>query len=689
MRKILLISTAALFSQLGYTQSIDSLMSEKINASVIIENNVTYKIDRQTYFFNKEQLSKASDAREVIATISGLFVDEQDNLLKTIGGKKVLVLINGIKAKDSDLQLISPEKIRKVDYYDVPPAKFMDEADAVINLHTSKLDTGWSGIFYGRGGQMYSNLNASIGYVSGNNKITLDIGAHFNQKRKVWDIENGAYSCLLGGNNYDYSYLQSSQTWGHQLGLGFKWLNSKDDNYVLQISLNMSDNLDKTQKLREIELLWGDIQQRRNGEISNNVKYLSPALDIYFSKVLSSTSVLTFDFLGTLYKNSQMANSSESSEDKVGGYSELMLLDTRKESFTGEINYEWNKDAHKLNFGYRGNIQWLQSNRLYDVEPNDITTVKTSTHKVFGEYSSQIRNFSYRVSIGATGNIKMGSKQNFKDIAFTPALLIGYKLRHNQFLRLKLTSGTEMPNIQQMSSNRIMIMEGFYRSGNENIRNSIKYGTQFMYIFQNNSFYITTDLHFSYISRPIYSTYIDKNEYWNFQAMNGHHFSEVGSNMVISYSPWEYIMFDIEASAEYQTFKKDMSSQAYHNWFIPIYANLTLQYKNFSMQYRHSLGGAFLNGIYLEGLEKVSYITLAYKYNNLKVSLQCLFPFVNDKFTSKTTSLSDLSHTTISDMRTKNHEFGITLSWNFVKGKSKDINKTIYNNDYDSGVFEL
>ena len=38
---------------------------------------------------------------------------------------------------------------------------------------------------------------------------------------------------------------------------------------------------------------------------------------------------------------------------------------------------------------------------------------------------------------------------------------------------------------------------------------------------------------------------------------------------------------------------------------------------------------------------------------------------------------------------TKNHEFGLSLSWNFVKGKGKYSNKSINNSDSDTGVFEF
>ncbi len=254
----------------------DSLITQMLNAAVISDGNMTYKIDRTTHFFTKEQVAQAREARELVSGIPGLFIDQQSNSIKTVGAKNVLVLINGVKASDYELQLISPEKIRKVDYYDVPPVRYMEDADVMINVHTLRLDTGWSGSFYGRGGQIYTNARGSVSYVSGNNKFTMDIGTHFNHKRKIWDTEEGIYSCILDGQNYQYDYIQKSQDWGSQYSGGLSWLNAKDNDYTLQISLSMDDNLSRMERTRDINLKWGDVLQKRSGLTQDMVKTLMP-----------------------------------------------------------------------------------------------------------------------------------------------------------------------------------------------------------------------------------------------------------------------------------------------------------------------------------------------------------------------------------------------------------------------------
>lgn len=667
----------------------DSLITRMLDAAVISDGNISYKIDRTTHFFTKEQKAQAREARDLVSGIPGLFIDQQSNSIKTTGAKNVLVLINGVKASDYELQLISPDKVRKVDYYDVPPVRYMEDADVMINVHTSRLDTGWSGNFYGRGGQMYTNARGSISYVSGNNKFTMDIGTHFNHKRKVWDTEKGLYSSILDGEDYQYDYIQKSQDWGSQYSGGISWLNAKDNDYTLQISLSMDDNLSRMERARDINLKWGDVLQKRSGLSSNMVKTLMPVAEVYFSKMLSASSTLTFDVLGTTYRNSQNAISSETlSDGDEGGYKDIMDLDTRKSSVIGELNYLWTKGTHKLDFGYKGSYNRLQNN-LMNSDGQGTSDVNTSTHRIYGEYSSRINSFSYRFSLGATGNIKSGDN-GFSDIAFTPTLLLGYGFRQKHYMRLRLDSETMMPGIQQMSDNRIMIMEGFYKTGNVNVRNSTRYGSQLLYAFNiPGKLALTADLHFNYTKGQLYNAFIDGGDHWMLQTQNGQYGSSSGTNVTLSYVPWKFLEISLDGSADYQTFKADAESDAVHHWFFPVYANITGYWKGFTLAYRHTLVGQSLSGLYLEGYEKISYINLSWRRKSLSIGLQCLFPFIEDRFVSETTAASPVHHKTSTNLRTKNHEFGITLSWNFVKGEGKYSNKSINNADSDTGVFEF
>lgn len=86
------------------------------------------------------------------------------------------------------------------------------------------------------------------------------------------------------------------------------------------------------------------------------------------------------------------------------------------------------------------------------------------------------------MSLGAENNMKAGD-DGFSIFAFSPTLLFSYRLNKRNILRLRLDSETMMPDIQQMSGNRILIMENFYRRGNADVHNSTGYQLRLIYSY--------------------------------------------------------------------------------------------------------------------------------------------------------------------------------------------------------------
>ena len=98
-------------------------------------------------------------------------------------------------------------------------------------------------------------------------------------------------------------------------------MNAKDNDYTLQISMNLQGDKSRMERNRDIDLKWGDIVQKRSGLTQDMVKALMPVAEVYFSKIISPSCTLTFDVLGTTYRNSQNAVSSETVvSDSDGGY---------------------------------------------------------------------------------------------------------------------------------------------------------------------------------------------------------------------------------------------------------------------------------------------------------------------------------------------------------------------------------
>src|ERR1700750_1785649 len=92
--------------------------------------------DKAVYTFDKEALEKARYAKDLLRTLPELQLDPISNTLKSIKGGTTLFLINGIEATDMQIRSVQPSEVIKVEYYDIPPARWASRADTVINLLT-------------------------------------------------------------------------------------------------------------------------------------------------------------------------------------------------------------------------------------------------------------------------------------------------------------------------------------------------------------------------------------------------------------------------------------------------------------------------------------------------------------------------------------------------------------------------
>lgn len=681
MKKSLLITVFAAISLLPVlAQQPDSVITEILSASVITEGNITYKVDRTTHFFSAAEVKAARDGRELVATIPNLLIDKQSNTLATLAGKKILILINGIKSTDTDLQLIPASKIKKVDFYDVPPVRYMDMADVVLNVITSRLDTGWNGSIYTRVGQMYSHGNVALSRVSGDNKLTVNLGSHLNHKRKVWDEETGEFTYRLGDDEYRYEYSQRQREWGDQYSGGVAWLNGKPGNYMFQISADYSFYNNKMGRDRVIDFALNDLKSPRSGVAGNDVTTMNPTVDVYFEKTLSEASTLMADVTATSYSNDQSAFTSE-----PGFFEDILDLNTRKNSVIGELLYSYAKENRTFSAGYRGSFGSLRS----DLSGGSVTNVRTGRQRLYGEYSSSHGPFSYRVSLGAENNMKAGD-DGFSRFAFSPTLLFSYKLNKRNRLRLRLDSETAMPDIQQMSGNRILIMENFYRRGSADVHNSTGYRSRLIYSYNiPRKLIVQTDAHYNRTAGFLYDAFVQDGGAWYLETRNAHHFSEAGMNMVVTYLPWKWLQLDVDFSADRQAIRETASGETYSDWFFPVYLNASAVWGDWSLSCRQTFGGKMLDGLYRKGLEKVSYLSLTYDWKNWRFGAQCLFPFQDDKFSNETAAIAPVSHVTRTNLRTKNREFGITVSWFFQRGRKNYSAKSLENSDVDSGVFRF
>lgn len=654
---------------------------------VVKGNNVTQGIDKSTYTFTDKQINKANESRELLSTLPNMHIDKSSNALSTINGKKVLILINGIQATDADLQLIAADKIRRVEYYDVPPIRYMDNAEIVLNVATKPLDTGYSGSLYGTVGEFFSNGNAAFSFVKGNNKFVVSYGTHINIKRSVRDIEQGIYLYQIGNDVYNYKYKTLSKEWGNQNNARISYSKSIEDDFDFQI--NVTGNIVKSDLRADKEIV---VSQNQNidacsGLLSDYTKSKSPAMDIYYSKKFKHNNTLIFDILGTMYDNRQHTVSSQTGEF---GFDDNLLLNNKKSSIIGELVYEHALLGANITAGYRGYCNFLSNNIQNSLSEerakNDIVTQK---HRLYGEVSGRVGSFMYRASLGGDYD-RNNAASGFDNLTFTPQFLLGYNINKKNSIRLTYESSTLLPNIQQLSDANILIMDKFYRSGNKDLNNAHVQQFSLRHAYTLNIFSLQTKLFYDMNQNGFFDNYISNGDNIILQTANAQKDHQRGAEISLNISPWQFLRIGGNVKFMNYDFQptKDVSAQTY--WSYPATVYLNASYKNFSLYYLQKFGGSYLNGLYKCGLEKASYLSLGYQIKKVTIEAKCFFPFIKNEFTNETTDQSLIFNKADFYKKRKDRTFALSFSWNFQSGKRKSsIEKSIENSDDDKGFFNV
>lgn len=649
---------------------------------VVQGENQIQRVDRKSYFFTKEQMAKAKNSRDMVATLPKLFVNKMDNSLSMVNGKGILILINGVISSDRDLRLLSPDRIKRVDVFDVPPIQYYNQAEVVINVVAGKLESGYNVDAYLQVGQLFESFSPSFSYIRGNNRFTMGYDLHINPKRDTGKEEEGIYNYRIDGNDYHYSYNELDRSWNDQHAINLTYAHAVMDNHLFLIKGDMRFANYHTDDTKNIFRSFNDVMEQAEGSISGKTKTLNPSLDIYYAKYFSKKSSLAIDLVGTYYSNEQNAHSYESGSM---GYDYLLDLDSRKSSLIGEAVYTQSFGEAQMNIGYKGNFSFLR-NLQHNENDDNREHVNTQNHYLYGELSGSINKFMYRLSLGVNNNRKLG-EEGFNNTSLMPVALLGYKINDHHTIRFKLDNTVTMPGIQQMSGARALVMRDIYRTGNADLTSSHLLNWALNYDYSNDRVSLSASFFLKNNRNSMFSKYVEGTNSIELKTFNSHKDIKEGCDLTLTLIPFDWWVLELSVVPTYEIFQPDGASETYYNWTFPCSVYTQFSYKKYTFSYYQIFGNEFIEGMYMQGLEKVSYVSLEYAIKHLTVGVQMYFPFVLDKYKSYTLDGSLVENSYHANAKEKNRALALTVSWSFSKNKKKEPQKLLFNDDTDGGTF--
>lgn len=653
----------------------------------------TQFIDHANYTFTDEQIKSSRHIADLMKYVGSLTIDPISGKIKKIDGSSVQILLNGINASVTDLKSIAPEKIKKVEYYTIPPARYRTSG-TLINVITKSLDTGISiGTEVSHALQTgFCNDNAYMRLVSGFHQVILN-----------YDLYYRNYTDRNTNSIYEYPTIDNLST-TYQMGDAFgyvendiniKYLYSVPSSLDFQISFSPNYNYihnrgamniyDRRQNQEEIY---------RNGKQAGKINIFSPDIDIYFLKQWEDKHEFAFDLTGTYLHNKQRKSNEETDASLTQTeFSDNMLQRLNHYSLTGEAYYMRKHGNASFDFGYKCTLsddRSTVSNQLSEYNLEKYFN-HTQSHYAYGEYSGQWKKLSYKTSVGLTYLKNRNNDTKYDKLYFTPQLNLMLTLNDQHSIQYILGGEPKLPTIAQLSKNASYITEHIIKTGSPDLHSGYTIKNELIHQWSYKNLETNVGIKYSRTSSPIFKQYsagtINGGKCIFSSYKNYKSFSECGAEIMMNLSAFNKHINILLVSDLYKQFINDGANYKYNRWYTPVYYSIEYSNSKWGISYDGGIASTQIQGTYLEKDESCSNLRLYYQLKNIRFTAGCYWFLTKSKYKSETLPSSFLSNRDETHINDNRSMIVIGFSWNFSKGKKHDIDRKLENHDNDNGVF--
>ena len=662
---------------------------------VVVKGSLrTEQGDHANYTFSEEQIKNARHSQDLLAMLPGIYTDPMSGKTASMTGKSVKILINNVPmTSENDLKAIPSNKIKKVEFYDAPPARYRD-AGILVNVITKPLDTG-----YAVGFDVSSALttgcsddNVYFKFNKGNHQYSFDYTLNV-RNYKNW-IEDNQYAFTLDSETAVYDYHRHKQFGYTDNKFNLKYAYSKPEDITFQVTFSpvISHKFNRGE---------GEVKTQNNPDWQDGVEhsdmyvnYVKPALDLYLSKELAHKQTLDFDVLGSYFNTKQRMLNQQWTADKSKTLSDDdMQSKMNVYSLIGEANYSKEWERGELAAGAYTWTKWSDytlRNILSNYEPSSYSSC-ININDVYVQYQNSIGKFTYRIGVKDTWRTQRYENLSYNSNYFLPTLYFSYKLKHGS-LQLLTSDGINYPSISALSENTTVVIPGLLQQGNPNVKATMEMGPIFRYIYNNSLLYTQVALYGIYNDKVISPYY-----YWKTvngerciisTYENGSFYWRYGTGYLFQLKPFKNEVLKLTVNGGFEREVISNSSGRHYYWSCPF---------NYSVSFRKGAWGASYRGnipskeLVMDNRiteETKSEFSAFYQMGAWRFSLYGLWLFTPAKYESESYSNSVMNQKEQHVIEDNRRMIMLGVSYNFFSGKKKNVKKNINNYDSDSGAFK-
>lgn len=668
----------------GHTVYLEDKLEEDARAlqEVVVKGvSARQNIDHRVIRFDSKTIQESLNSFDLLKTLPFVQVDVLEDKIKGSMGGTAQILINGIRATQNDVRMLPKESIKRVELYDIPPAQYR-RVEIVINIITSPLENGSQigGTLSHAFSTGFGNDNLYASLVRGKHKLSLEYNLNYRDYRdKEEHIE---YKYLLGAKPKHIQY-NNRERFGyttHSPGLKYAYL--QEDRMLWEVRFRpnyeyrFSDEVGKGGYL-----LDGALQQSVRNEGRSRIKQFNPVIDLYHWRKLGERDELSINAVATLFSTKRVSSSQEFdlSSGQLG-LDDHMDLDNSKKSLILEVAHRKSINGHNWSSGYRGEFAWLHSAVVNHFGTLDYKS-KSLVHYAYSELSGRYRRLLYRLSLGLTHTTNNSSYRSYRQISFTPKVMIGYTLGSGSTLRLMYDRMPNFPDINSLSSNRERISEDIISTGNPRLENEVINKITSLYNYQRGIWdlaligaYIDIRRPHIFISEPEQGQYLMK-------PVNGIWDRTLAGGLKINIKPWSnnILKLDVLLLPVHNRLRSEELNYRQNSLHTELGA--TLQHKGLTLYYKCVLPAYSARGGYASLGEPEHTFSIAYKLKQWRFTANLLYLGSPSHYHTYTLATPQVYTSRESWIHDNKNMITLGVSYHFSRGQDRVYSKQLNNQD--------
>ncbi len=641
--------------------------------------------DKKEYRLTSAEKSRYSSALSALEFLPKIQVLDQS--VSSVDGKAVKILINGIPSTPIDLSVISPEDIAKIDYYTQPPVQYSNMGlGAVINVVTREKQNGGS---VGVNTQNavttgFGNNVVNFKYNWGHSQIGVTYNINYrNYNKRVLD-EEMAYS--VGGTDFEKRKSGRNSPYAYEQQMAeISFNNAKADNYLFSAKLSFNSLNRRRSSVQDILSSVDGKESHKTGESQDKDKYISPVMDMYFSKSFGSKHELIVNLVGTYYKSDYDYEYQELQEAEPD-FETATVIHTDKYSVIGEVLYTYKMKTANLYAGAR----YMYNNSIQNNLPSNNKITAHEIYSYLGITGMWGDRFNYSISAGVNNNIFTTiENKTYNFTYFRPQVKLGYFIDPSSDLMFNYEINTENPSVSSLTYNPYYKDPNYIFVGNPRLTPSNNHDFSVSYFKGFKKLVINAEVGYSYTKDAIAPIF--QSDHTNIIETFGNldDAQNMKASLFLQWYPFANNMLRLRLYSEvFHQINKWGASKWDHTGYS-IIPSVYLAYRQWGLQVFYQTQKKSLIGQTTRNIPSMASVEFSYKpIKNLTLTGGIRYPFYDSwKQVSSVSGTSLLRRTETERIVNNANMVYVNLVYNFSFGQSESgVKLKMQNRDKDSGI---